>query len=84
MNTDCYKFFRNIVDPSLNMADDFDIKHKKVSSRIKIFSEIRHSLTFTAAVRNYEMMIVPLLTYSSILHLKLSSTQVSRSLSVER
>ena len=84
MSTDRYKYLWNIVDPSWNMTDDFDIKYKNVSSRTKIFSKIRPSSSFTAAVRIYEMMIVPLLMYSSTLHLKLSSTQIWRLCSVER
>ena len=66
------------------MTDDFDIKYKKASSRIKIPSKIQPCLSFTAAVRTYEMMIRPLLLYSFTLHLKLSSTQISRSCSAER
>ena len=42
MNTDRYKYLGNIVDLSLNMTDNFDIKYKKVPSRIiKVLSKIR-------------------------------------------
>ena len=84
MNNYRYKYLENIVDPSLNMTDDFDIKWKKVSFRIKIVSKMEHFLSFTAAVRIYNMMIVPLLTYSSTLHLKLSSCQISRLSNIEK
>ena len=84
MNNYRYKYLENIVDPSLNMTDDFDIKWKKVSFRIKIVSKMEHFLSFTAAVRIYNMMIVPLLTYSSTLHLKLYSCQISRLSNIEK
>ena len=66
------------------MTGDFEIKYKKASSRIKIPSKIQPCLSFTAAVRTYEMMIIPLLLYSFTLYLKLSSTQISRLCSAER
>ena len=52
INIDRYKYLGNIVDQSLNIADDFNIEYKKVSSRIKILSKIRPSLSFTAAAEN--------------------------------
>ena len=66
------------------MTDDFDVKYKKVSPRIKVLSKIQPFLSFTAAVRICEMMIEPLFIYSSTLHLKLSSTHISRLCNVER
>ena len=84
LQSSCYKYLGNIVNPTATMSDDFDAKYKKASSRLKKLWKIRGSLSVDARIKIYEMMILPLLIYAFTLHLKLTDTQVSKLCSIER
>ena len=84
LQSSCYKYLGNIVNPTVTMSGDFDAKYKKASSRLKKLWEIGGSLSVDARIKIYEMMILPLLIYAFTLHLKLADTQVSKLCSNER
>ena len=71
-----YKYIGNIVNPAATMSDDFEAKYKKAPSRLEKLWKITGSLNVDAGIKNYEMMILPLLIYAFTLHLKLTDTQV--------
>ena len=74
LQSSCYKYLGNIVNPTATMSDDFDEKYKKVSSQLKKLWKIKGSLSVGARIKIYEMMILPLLIYTFTLHLKLTDT----------
>jgi len=77
-NTDSYKYLGNIVDPSLTLNTDFDAKYKKASNRLKLLARVRPFLTKSAALKIYNMLIIPILTYCSQLHSSKTKTQSSK------
>lgn len=64
--TKSYKYLGILLDPSLNMNQHFCSICKKVASRIRLLKKIRPFITDLAAVRIYQTLIVPLLTYCSL------------------
>ena len=82
-NTSRYKYLGYILHQNLNMVEFFNNSYKKASSRLRLLTRVRPSLTTKSALRIYKIMIVPLLTYSSTIHLKMTETQLSKLKSIE-
>ena len=64
--THSYNYLGVQLDPSLNMTEDFKGVCKKVSSRIRALKRVRPFLTDLAALRIYQMLIIPTITYCSL------------------
>jgi hypothetical protein len=82
-NTSRYEYLGNLIDPALNLNENFQRWYKKASGRIRFLSKVRPYLTVEAAEKIYNMMIIPLLTYCSIIKLNLSKIQEDHLLSIE-
>ena len=66
------------------MSENFDLKYKKASSRLKRMWKLKNSLSVDARRKICEMMILPLFVYSFTLNLKLTRTQILKLHSIER
>ena len=82
--TSRYKYLGNTINPSLNFNDDFQVKYKKASGRLRLLAKVRPSLNQKSAEQIYGMMVTPLLTYCSLLNLKLTETQKKMLKSIEK
>ena len=69
---------------SLNLNSQFDRNYKKVSSRLKTIHRIRHLLTDKLAKDVFRLMVLPTLSYCSLLKPSFSNTQVKKLRSLER
>ena len=78
LQSSCYKYLGNIVNPTATMSDDFDEKYKKALSRLKKLWKRRGSLSVDARIKVYEMVILPVPIYVFTLYLKLTDAQVSK------
>lgn len=81
-NTDSYKYLGNIVDPTLTLNPDFDAKHKNASRRLKLMAKVRPFITKSAALKIYNMLIIPIITYCSQLHSSKTRTQRAKLCSI--
>ena len=64
--TKSYKYLGIILDPALNMEDHFKSVCNKISNRLRMLKRVRTFLTETAALRIYQTMIMPIVTYCSL------------------
>jgi hypothetical protein len=73
--TKSYKYLGTYLDNTLSLNEDFEKSYKRGSSRLRLLHKLRKNLTEDAAHKVYSMMILPLVTYCSLVHLKLTATQ---------
>ena len=83
-NATTYKYLGNQLDRNLNLDENFEWAYRKTSGWLHLLAKLRCHLTTLAAVKIFDMVIMPLLTYSSIINLKLTKTQSDKLLSHER
>ena len=83
-HTTTYCYLGNELDPTLTMANNFDKSYKKASGRLSLLSKMRLFLNAEAASKIYEMVIVPILLYSTLIHLNITETQRRKFSSIER
>ena len=83
-NTSAYKYLGSLLDPTLTLSHNFDTAYRKASGRIRLLAKLQLSLTPEACFKVYTMMILPLLTYSSLIMLAPTSTQARKYDSIER
>ena len=62
---------------------NFDAAYKKASGRLRLQSKLREHVTSDAAFKIYQMMILPIITYSGMIKLLLSNTQLAKYTSIE-
>ena len=72
-----YKYLGVSLDPSLNLCDHFTKSYKKASGRLFLLNKLRPLLNNTAAAAIYNTMILPVVTYCSLLSLYHTRTQSS-------
>ena len=82
--TTSYKYLGTFLDSTLSLNDNFEKSYKKASSRMRLLHKLRKNLTEDAAHKVYSMMILPLVTYCSIAHLKLTTTQSKKLQSLQQ
>ena len=82
--TKSYKYLGVEVDHTLNLNTYFDKIYRKMNSRLRLLNKLRSNITASAAASIYNMVIVPLFSYCSLLKPTLTQTQVNRILSFER
>ena len=78
------KYLGNQLDRNLNLDENFERAYRKTSGRLPLLTKLRCHLTTLAAMKIFDMVIMPLLTYSSAINLKLTKTQSDKLLSLER
>ena len=79
-----YKYLGNIVDNHLSLNENFNKVYKKASNRLRLLSRMKSYLTSDAGLKIYEMMIIPLVTYSSSIHLNYNQSQKQKLQSIDR
>ena len=76
--TSCYEYLGNEIDPNVNLHKNFEKRYKKATGRLRLLRKVREYLTQDAALKVYNMMIAPLLTYCCLVKLSLNKTQLSK------
>ena len=79
-----YKYLGYVLDPSLTQSKNFEDAYKRASNRLRLLARVCDQLTSEIVYKIYEMMIVPILTYSGTVNLLLTNTQLERLNSIER
>ena len=64
-----------LIDSTLSFQEHFNKMYKRASTRIRLLERIQGNLNPAARRIIYQMMIVPLLTYSSIVNLEKTASQ---------
>jgi hypothetical protein len=77
-NTHQYKYLGSIVDSKLSMNANFDTMYKKASTRLRLLSALKSQIDDSTALTIYNAMIVPLITFNSIINLNLNNTQLKK------
>ena len=77
-------YLGNTIDSSLNLNENFDKKCEKASGRTRLLTKVRPYLNQAAVFDIFNMMIVPLLTYCSIIDLNCTLTHKRLILSIEK
>ena len=62
-----YNYLGTIIDNHLNLNENFIRQYKRASDRLRLLERLRLYLTVDATVKVYLSMIVPIMTYSSII-----------------
>ena len=71
-----YCYLGSIIDQHLSLSTNFDRAYKKAAARLRLLSHVRRYLTTKASKSIYELMIIPLLTYSSAIKTTYTRTQL--------
>ena len=79
-----YCYLGNVIDPNLTLSSNFDRSYKKASSRLRLLHGTRKYLTVNATQSIYNLMILPLLTYSSSIKTSFNEGQSVKLASFER
>ena len=66
------------MDSLLNLNSNFDRCYKRKTARLSLLSKLRFYIDQIAASAIYRFMILPTFMYCSILHLKLTQTQIDK------
>ena len=82
--TTSYKYLGYALDPSLTLCKHFDDTYKKASNRLRLLSKLRDYVTSDVANKIYQMMIVPIVTYSGTIKLLYTRTQLEKLGSIEK
>ena len=82
--TKSYKYLGVELDHTLNFNSYFNKIYKKMTSRLRLLNKLRSNITASAAASIYNMVIVSIFSYCSMLKSTLTQTQVNRILSFER
>ena len=62
-------YLGNTIVSSLNLNENIDKKYKKASCRMRLLTKFRLYLNQAAAFEIFNMMILPLLRYYSLINL---------------
>ena len=79
-----YCYLSSIIDQHLSRSTNFDRAYRKAAARLRLLSHVRRYLTTKAFKSIYELMIIPLLTYSSAIKTTYTRTQLTKLDSLER
>ena len=79
-----YTYLGYTLDNTLKLNGCFNIAYRKCCNRLQLLSKLRHYVTTDAAAKIFQSMILPVVTYSGLLKLQLTRTQLKRIQSIER
>lgn len=77
-NVNSYTYLGNHLDVNLNLNCNFEKAYKKATGRLNLLSKLRCYINVQAAYKIYEMVIVPILMYSTMISLQLTATQLKK------
>ena len=61
-NATTYKYLGNQLDRNLNLDENFERAYRKACSRLHLLAKLRCHLITLAAMKIFDMVIMPLLT----------------------
>ena len=79
-----YVYLGNLVDNHMTLSSNFERACKKASGRLCLLHNVRRYLTTESAKMIFELMIMPILTYSSTSKTTFNNTQLQKISSLER
>ena len=82
--TTSYKYLGYTLDACLSLNENFNTAYKRASKRLRLLSKLREYVTSDAAFKIYEMMILPILTYNTMIKPVFTATQLARLNSIEK
>ena len=82
--TNSYKYLGVQLDPTLTLNDNFQMKYKKLSTRLRLMSKLRPHLTTKAAESIYKSIVVPVFTYCGTVDLNLTKTETGKLYQIHR
>ena len=82
-NIDSYVYLGISLDTCLTLNTNVEQSYKRASSRLYLLSKVRPYLTVKAAQKVYDMMILPILTYSGVIKLRSTRTYEQKLNSLE-
>ncbi len=82
--TTSYKYLRYTPDACLSLNENFNTAYKRASKRLRLQSKLREYVTSDAAFKINEMMILPILTYNTMIKPVVTATQLARLNSIEK
>ncbi|XP_057298351.1 uncharacterized protein LOC130629229 [Hydractinia symbiolongicarpus] len=81
--TSQYKYLASTLESKLSMQVNFDTAYKKASTRLRLLSALRSQIDDNTATIIYNMMILPLIKFNSIINLEFTNTQQKRLVSLD-
>ena len=81
--TSSYKYLGSIIDSKLLLNDNFNSMYKKASNRLRLLYALKPQLDDETATTIYNTMVVPLITFNSIINLKFNDTQLKKLTSLD-
>ena len=69
--TKSYTYLGSTLDPHLNLSENFDKKCKKTSSKLRLLNNISHLLSTKAVTLTYNTMILHVIKFNCLIHMKL-------------
>jgi hypothetical protein len=68
----------------MSLNENFNRSYKRASGRLRLLQSVRRNLTAASAIDIYNMMILPILTYSSTIKTIFTDSQLAKFTSFER
>ena len=79
-----YCYLGNVIDQHLTLSENFNRSYKKAAGRIRLLHAVRKHLTVKASECIYNLMILPLMTYSCTIKTSYNSSQITKLNSLQR
>ena len=79
-----YCYLGNVIGQHLSLTTNFDRSYKKAATRLRLLNCVRRHLITKASESIYELMVLPLVTYSSAIKRTYNRTQLTKLDSLER
>ena len=73
-----YCYLGNTIDQHMTLTENFNKAYKKAAGRIRLLYSVRKYLSSKAANNIYEMMILPIMTYSCTIKTSYTDGQINR------
>ena len=78
------KYLGILIDSTLTFQEHFNKTHKRVSVRLRLLERIQDNLNTAARHTIYQLMILPLLTYSYTVNIQKTAGQIKLLSSITR
>ena len=82
-HTTSYTYLGNQLDSTLTLNKNFEKAYKKTTGRLNLLTKMRSFLSVEAAHKIYEMVIAPIMLYSTLISLQLTTTQQNKLRSID-
>lgn len=78
-----YTYLGSQLDSKLTLQNNFEKSYKKATGRLNLLEKLRCYLNTEAAYKIFEMVIVPIIMYSTMISLNLTNTQRNKLISLK-